>query len=346
MAVGQDQNLINPGASFTSAFQGGMQMALRQKELAQQKELSMAQMAQQRSEFDVTSQLQQQQLALTKQKTMADLSMIGTHQQLAGIQIQQQQFQLDQVRNQAPNNAAIAQWQQSPESQNPTSLQQFDQSLGSLRASLPNAQSMTDLQWNQTAEGLRHQFLQTSIGQNLSAAHTSQLQTLNEAIPVLGPDGLRKFMVNPQGDPTNPSTYNMPALAQATLQNQTDRSIAHAQALSDIQVKAKTQEIGDQGQQRLDYANTLISGRSATQWERTMGQQAKAANDNLTKLKLGGATASELVPAQAEAAKWNQILETYQQANGGGNTNGSMQNPGETNSSNPGTEYIQKNWGQ
>lgn len=80
-------NEINPGASFVSAYEGGANRAIEQQRLAQQKQLTMAQLAQNQQQFSVTSELEKQKIAQQGVLNMAQIGMMGEQSDLYKTQV-------------------------------------------------------------------------------------------------------------------------------------------------------------------------------------------------------------------------------------------------------------------
>jgi hypothetical protein len=306
-------NEINPGASFQSAFQSGLGAAVQLHGQNLQNQLGMAQLGESSREFDLMQQLRQKELALNQQHTMADIGLIGAQTDLESTQVGQQQFALQQLPKMAANKAAIAQWQATPDAQDPANA---ESNLMKLRSQLPYPEAMGDQEWEQTANTIQGQQLKTTASLNFQAAHNKNLQVLSDAPTLLGDQGTKSFMTNPKGDPTDPTNYNMAALSQATLQKQVEMSRAGQQ----FQTQQKIAEIQEQGAQRLQYAQQLTEGRSTNAWERAMSQHYTSAYNNYTNLVKAGATDAELLAAKSELDRWSGTIDEYKQSTGGGST--------------------------
>lgn len=294
-------NLTNPGASFTEAFGRGQQLGFQKQQLAQQKELTMAQMGQQQRQFDVVEQLQQQQMDLNRQKTMADLSMMGTQQKLMGIQIDQQQFQADQLPKQAANQAYIQQAMAAPDTFDPTT---GASTFASKLANVPHPEALNPVESNQLQIQVADRNSKTQLGQSLAAQNVAQTNDINSFVQMGG--DVKPFLIDPKGPPI-PQNVNMAALGQANKQAQ----IQFFQTQNDITTQSKLKLIGATGDQRVNYANAQAQGRAATTDERSLVLRANATNQHVRDLIKAGATPAEINDAKTESEYWNGQLQSF-----------------------------------
>lgn len=297
-------NLVNPGASFTQAFQGAAQRGTEQRGQDIQKQVSMAGLGEQGREFDLMQQLRDQQFDLNKQRTMADLGTIGMQQQLMGQQIEQQQYATNMIPKMQANQSFIAKWQTTPDAKNP---EEFASNLQDLRSQLPYPEVMGDQTWQGVSSGLEQTHLKTTASINFQNAHNQQLQVLGQAPTLLGAQGTKQFMTNPNGDPTDPTNYNMGDLSQAVLQKQTE--LQHNTMA--FQAQQKISEIQEQGNQRLQYAQALGASRTTNAYERAISQRYATAYNNYTNLLKAGATDAEVSSAKSELDKWSGLIDAY-----------------------------------
>ena len=325
-------NEINPGASFSSAFQSGLGAAVQLHGQQLQKQIAMSQLGEQGREFDLMQQLRQKELGLNQQRTMADIASINAGTELEKTQIGQQQFALQQLPKMAANRAAIAQWQASPEAQDPSS---FESSMMKLRAALPHPDAMGDQEWQQTANSLEQQQLKTTASLNFQAAHNKNLQILADAPTLFGDQGTKAFMVNPNGDPTDPKNYNMAALAQASEQKQIQMSRA-GQEFATQQKIAESVAVGDEWVKRMQVT---AASRELTAQERSMTQMYTDASNRVKADPSDKQAAADLENAKQAILQYNQIHPAVSVGQPAG---GSMQNPSGTPTQAPAQSFIQQ----
>lgn len=323
-------NLTNPGASFTEAFQGAQGRAIQQQQLAQQKQLAMAQMAQQQSQFNVTSELQRQQNAQAGAKNMADIAMMGAQTKLVGIQSQQTQFQADMAPKVAANNAYISNLMAHPDSFDfDTGPQHVQDGL----SKVPFPDALTPTEADATVAATRTRNAQSSLGiakQNTLATNLNTIGQAMQSVPTY-----KSFKIDPNG-PDTPDNYNMPALGEAV--------VTAKKSMTEFGTEQDIKKIQAQGQERLDYANALTQGRQSTGWERTMAQNYKTASSTYDQMVKSGATQDQISAAKADKDKWENMIDTYRTSNGDGANSpngGSMQNPSGIPSANPAKSFFQ-----
>lgn len=284
------KNLLDPGASFANAFQGGQQMAMQRNQLAQQKQLAMSELGEKAKEFSLTNQLQQQELEVNKQRTMADIGMMGAQQKLTGIQAQNAQFQADQLPKIAANNAYYQQVQKDPSTWD---IQNGVQNASALLANAPHPDAVNPAETDSILTSIKTRNFSTAAGLAFQNQQANTLGVISKAtdsgININDP----KYLKNPNA-PASPDNINASALAQDSVAIDTQRHLALQQSINDMQEKARVGEIDAQGAWRLKSSLTA-AGRYKTVAALTNAER------NLQRLSNSGITSGpEYVKSQRQ----------------------------------------------
>lgn len=346
-------NLVNPGASFSSAFQSGMQQATTQRGQDIQKQLTMAQLAQQAQQFSVTTELEKQRLAQQGALNMSQIAMMGAQTKNLQVQTGMTQFQADLQPKVTANGAVVVQAMAMPEASDPATGSQFVLDYVKKNAPYPGVLNPQNLASLSTDIQARNE--QSITGQKAKEWAIGQTKILQEAYSTPGVNP-KQYMINPNGSATDPNNFDMNRLGPDV----TTKQIAIGRAQSEFQAQQKIAEIQEQGNQRLQYANTLVSGRTTSAYERSLAQHYTAAYNNYTGLVKAQATEPEISAAQQELQKWSGLLDIYKQNTGDPNApaqpSDNMQQPGATPNDasktgvaptiNPASKFFQQNIGQ
>ena len=315
-------NLTNPGASFTDAFQGGMRAQLSKNELAQQKQLTMAQMGQQQQQFDVTSQLKAQQQDVERQTSMANIALMSAQQQNAVTQNQMLQFQAAQQPKVAANNATMAQLWSDPQASNPLTRDSF---IASMPSKLPNPEAFNPNEFDQQVAARNVQFQQTRAGIAAANSLATDLKTVSDAQSQYGID-VHNYITgqNPDGTPK----YNVPAISQ----QMNAVAMQRAQGMENMKTQGQIDVANAQMGGRLQVAQTLATARGSSAQQRQIGENYRKAYDAYQKFQQNAAPADVLQNAKKEMDKWGSLVDGSQASDSYTNPpdadpNGAAQNP-------------------
>lgn len=292
-------NEINPGQSFTSAFQGGLGAAVQLKGQQNQKEISMAQLGQQAQEFSVTTELEKQRLAQAGAVNMAQIASINAN--------------TDYMHT---LGASAANTLTSDINDKGVLADDYSKMHTMPTSDLLNYQggSYTTQAGRAQFEGAKAQILGTVQGQQaqqLANADTTARVQLQQ-------DQLSNVNYAQQYQIPIPKTANGQidhgALNTAVVQDQIAKQTARARAMTDVATQAKLAEIQAQGAERLQYAQALTQSRNISSTGRFVSQHYQAASKALDDLNKAGATDQEKLAAQAELDRWSKNLQDYQQS--------------------------------
>lgn len=339
-----DANTQENAQNFQQVMQGAdlfQRGRLATAQLAQTKQLTMAQMAQNQTQFNALQALREQEFQVNSQKSMADIAQLHavTENDITQNQLLQQQAQL-QPKIQA-NQAAITNILSQPQAKDPATGSQWVQSQLS---SVPFPEALTDLDRKDALSTADLGVAQSAQGIAFKTNLTQQLNVLGEAATIGLP--IQNYVINKQGDPNNPTTYNMSQLASDVMTQK---------------VRMQQNLIQTQGQTRIDVAKIQAGARTDT-GKTILGdlsRQAIEADKAATAItnKFPPASASDIATARATAAAAHARYEAA--ASGAtdeegspalatpGQTGQNMQNPSGTNAApaNPAQSFWINNMG-
>lgn len=324
----------NPGAGFEQAFAGGQQVGLAQQQMAQQKLLSMAQMAQQQQQFNVTAQLEKERIAQQGAMNNANMSMMSAQTHQIEQATQAGAVALDQTKDSITNDAYLN-TQGNPKI-NPDL---YDPEKGAVEAqrilsNVPKPGALSAVKKNEWLGNIDMGRNQNTAWQNYKTLQADQVGEIAQGVKLQGsnitnfltPQGQEVYKANPQQALSTPSLWNMADLSLAN----TKASVAMQRAATEFGTAQKLSELDAQGNWALQRMLLLTGQRGESAEMRAAQQDVDSARANLTKLRTSMADPKDIQKAAQdldEATKRaNQVMDQIQRGQPGTN----MQNPSGT----------------